>query len=338
MSAFRSKADIPAWRESRYLPRIAHGREPAVGRHAATSMRLTRLAITTAPALFVLLWSTGFIGARYGLPYIEPLTFLAVRMVFAVVIMAGIALVGGARWPVGNEVGHSVVAGSLVHGLGLGGVFTAISQGVPAGISALIMGLQPILTSTVANRFMGEKVTPLQWLGLALGLVGVLLVLHDRNIVLAGSVLGWVANFLALIGLTLGTLYQKRYCGGIDWRTGNLIQYAAVGTLFTLGAFAFETREIQWTGELILAMAWLVLVLSIAAVALLYWLIRRSLATGFASLFYLVPVVTAFVAYILFDERLDSISMLGMVICVGGVALVNCGTSSSSNMAAQSRS
>ena len=301
-------------------------------------MRLTRLAIATAPALFVLLWSTGFIGARYGLPYIEPLTFLAVRMVFAVVIMAGIALAGGARWPRVNEVGHSLVAGSLVHGLGLGGVFTAISQGVPAGISALIMGLQPILTSTVANRFMGEKVTRLQWLGLALGLVGVLLVLHDRNIVLAGSVLGWVANFLALIGLTLGTLYQKRYCGGIDWRTGNLIQYAGVGVLFTLGAFAFETRVIQWSGELFLAMAWLVLVLSIAAVALLYWLIRRSPATGFASLFYLVPVVTAFVAYILFDERLDSISMLGMVICVGGVALVNRGTSSSSNMAAQSRS
>jgi drug/metabolite transporter (DMT)-like permease len=111
-----------------------------------------------------------------------------------------------------------------------------------------------------------------------------------------------------------------------------------VGVLFTLGAFAFETREIQWTGELILAMAWLVLVLSIAAVALLYWLIRRSPATGFASLFYLVPVVTAFVAYILFDERLDSISMLGMVICVGGVAIVNRGTSPSSNMAAQSRS
>jgi drug/metabolite transporter (DMT)-like permease len=308
---------------------------PPLGRHAATSMPLTRLAIATAPALFVLLWSTGFIGARYGLPYIEPLTFLAVRMVFTVLIMAGIALAGGARWPHVNEAGHSLVAGSLVHGLGLGGVFTAISQGVPAGISALIMGLQPILTSTVANRFMGEKVTRLQWLGLALGLVGVLLVLHDRNIVLAGSVLGWVANFLALIGLTLGTLYQKRYCGGIDWRTGNLIQYAGVGVLFTLGAFVFETREIHWTGELILAMAWLVLVLSIAAVALLYWLIRRSPATGFASLFYLVPVVTAFVAYILFDERLDSISMVGMLICVGGVALVNRGTSSSSNMAAQ---
>jgi drug/metabolite transporter (DMT)-like permease len=301
-------------------------------------MRLTRLAIATAPVLFVLLWSTGFIGARYGLPYIEPLTFLAVRMVFVVVIMAGIALAGGARWPYANEVGHSLVAGSLVHGLCLGGVFTAISQGVPAGISALILGLQPIVTSTLSNRFMGEKVTRLQWVGLALGLVGALLVLHDRNIVLAGSVLGWVASFLSLIGITLGTLYQKRYCGGIDWRTGNLIQYAGAGVLFTLGAFAFETREIHWTGELIFAMAWLVLVLSIAAVGLLYWLIRRSPVTRFASLFYLVPVVTAFFAFILFDERLDSISMLGMVICAGGVALVNRGTSSSSNMAAQSRS
>jgi drug/metabolite transporter (DMT)-like permease len=288
-------------------------------------MRLTRLAIATAPALFVLLWSTGFIGARLGLPYIEPLTFLAVRMVFAVLIMAAIALAGGARWPNANEVGHSLVAGSLVHGLGLGGVFTAISQGVPAGISALIVGLQPIVTSTLANRFMGEKVTQLQWIGLALGLVGVLLVLHDRSILLAGSVLGWVANFLSLIGLTLGTLYQKHYCGGIDWRAGILIQYIGVGVLFTLGAFAFETREINWTGELIFAMAWLVLVLSIAAVGLMYWLIRRSAATGFASLFYLVPVVTAFFAYILFGERLDSISILGMVVCAGGVALVNRG-------------
>jgi drug/metabolite transporter (DMT)-like permease len=259
------------------------------------------------------------------------------RMVLAVVIMGGVALAGGARWPHANEIGHSLVTGSLVHGLCLGGVFTAISQGVPAGISALILGLQPIVTSTLANRFIGEQVTRLQWVGLALGLVGVLLVLHDRNIVLAGSVLGWVTSFLSLIGITLGTLYQKRHCGGIDWRTGNLIQYAGAGVLFTLGAFAFETREIHWTGELIFAMAWLVLVLSIAAVGLMYWLIRRSPATEFVSLFYLVPVVTAFFAFILFDERLDSISMVGMVICAGSVALVNRGTSSSSSMAAQSR-
>src|SRR6476620_1158474 len=170
---------------------------------------------------------------------------------------------------------------------------------------------------------MDGKIARLQSVGLALGLVGVLLVLHDRNIVLAGSVLGWVASFLSLIGITLGTLYQKRYCGGIDWRTGNLIQYAGAGVLVTLGAVAFETREMHWTGALIFAMGWLVLVLSIAAVGLLYWRIRRSPATGFASLFYVVPVVTAFFAFILFDERLDSISMLGMVLCAGGVALVN---------------
>jgi drug/metabolite transporter (DMT)-like permease len=213
-----------------------------------------------------------------------------------------------------------------VHGLCLGGVFTAISQGVPAGISALIPGLQPIVTSTLANRFVGEKVTGLQWVGLVLGLVGVLLVLHDRSVMLAGSVLGWVASFLSLIGITLGTLYQKRYCGDIDWRTGNLIQYTGAGVLFTLGAFAVETREIHWSGELIFAMAWLVLVLSIVAVALMYWLIRRSAASGFASLFYLVPVVTALLAYVFFDERLDAISILGMIICAGGVTLVNRGT------------
>jgi drug/metabolite transporter (DMT)-like permease len=204
-------------------------------------------------------------------------------------------------------------------------VFTAISQGVPAGISALIPGLQPIVTSTLANRFMGEKVTRLQWIGLALGLIGVLLVLHDRSIVLAGSVLGWGASIVSLIGITLGTLYQKRYCGGIDWRAGNVIQYIGAGALFALGAFAFETREIHWTGELIFALAWLVLVLvlSIAAVGLMYWLIRRSTATGFASLFFVVPAVTALFAYFLFGERLDSISILGMLICAGGVALVN---------------
>src|SRR5262249_9185835 len=178
--------------------------------------------ITTAPVVFVLLWSTGFIGARYGLPYIEPLTFLAVRMIFVVVLMAAIALIGGARFPNRPEIGHSIAAGAMVHGLGLGGVLPAISQGGPAGISALIMGLQPILTSMIANRFMGETVTRMQWLGVALGLVGVVLVLHDRNIVMAGSPLGWFANFLSLIGITLRALYQKRYCGGIGLGAGTL--------------------------------------------------------------------------------------------------------------------
>lgn len=295
-------------------------------------MSLTRLAIATAPALFVLLWSTGFIGARYGLPYVEPLTFLAVRMGFVVLIMGAIAFIGRARVPNAQEVRHALVAGSLVHGLYLGGVFTAISQGVPAGVSALIPGLQPILTSTIANRFMGESVTRIQWLGLALGLAGVVLVLHDRSIVLAGSTLGWIASFMSLIGITLGTLYQKRFCGSIDWRAGNFVQYLGAGVLFTVGAFAFETREIQWGGELIFALAWLVLVLSIAAIGLMYWLIRRSAATGFASLFYLVPVVTALFAFVLFGERLDTLSIVGMLICAGGVVLANRGAAKASSV------
>ncbi|HEX5213062.1 MAG TPA: DMT family transporter [Pseudolabrys sp.] len=288
-------------------------------------MPLTRFATAIAPVLFVLLWSTGFIGARFGLPYIEPMTFLAVRMVFVVAIMTGIAFAVQAHWPRGTEIGHSLVVGALVHGLYLGGVFTAISQGVPAGISALIPGLQPILTSTIANRFMGERVSRAQWLGLVLGLIGVLLVLHDRSIVLAGSPLGWVASFGSLIGITLGTLYQKRYCGRIDWRAGNTVQYAGALVLFALAAFAFETRVIHWTGELIFAIAWLVLVLSIAAVGLMYWLIRRSAATSFASLFYLVPAVTALFAFLLFGEKLDAISIVGILVCAVGVVLANRG-------------
>jgi len=292
-------------------------------------MRLSKLAIAAAPMLFVLLWSTGFIGARFGLPYIEPMTFLAVRMAFVVLIMAAIALVaqihGLAHWPDTPEIGHSLVAGALVHGLYLGGVFIAISQGVPAGISALIPGLQPILTSTIANRFMGETVTRLQWLGLLLGLIGVPLVLHDRDLVDAGSAVGWIASFGSLFGITLGTLYQKRFCGAIDWRPGNTVQYAGALLLFGLAAFAFETRTIHWSFELVFAMAWLVLVLSIATIGLMYWLIRRSAATGFASLFYLVPVVTALLAFALFGEKLDALSIAGMVVCAAGVVLVNRG-------------
>jgi drug/metabolite transporter (DMT)-like permease len=288
-------------------------------------MPLTRIAIASAPVLFVLLWSTGFVGARYGLPYAEPMTFLALHMSAVVVLMLPIALLSRAPWPSKAEVGHSAVVGLLMHGLYLGGVFTAIAQGVPAGVSALIPGLQPILTSTIANRFMGETVTRVQWLGLALGLVGVLLVLHDRNIVMSGSALGWAASFLSLIGITLGTLYQKRYCGRVDWRTGNVVQYAGAAAVLTVLAFMFETNVVQWTGEFIFALAWLVIVLSIAAIALMYWIIRRSAATSFSSLFYLVPATTALMAYLLFGERLDALSVFGMLLAAAGVVLANRG-------------
>lgn len=290
---------------------------------AMPDLRLSNVAVAAAPILFVLLWSTGFIGTRFGLPYIEPMTFLAVRFTAVVALMAIIAIVSGAPLLSRADIGHSFVSGLLVHGVYLGGVFLAIAQGVPAGISALIPGLQPILTSTIANRFMGEKVTVQQWIGLVLGLGGVALVLHDRQMLAEASVLGWIASVVSLIGITLGSLYQKRFSGGIDWRSGNTIQYLGVAVVFWIIAFAFETRVIHWSVELVAALAWLAVVLSIATIGLMYWLIRRSAATRFASLFYLVPATTALMAYLLFGEKLDALSIVGMVVCAAGVLIVN---------------
>jgi drug/metabolite transporter (DMT)-like permease len=292
-------------------------------------------ALAAAPLIFVFLWSTGFIGTKYGLPYAEPMTFLTLRMLFVVALHALLVIIGGARWPTRRQAGHSVVTGLLVHGLYLGGVFTAMGQGVPAGIAALIPGLQPILTSTIASRWLGEKVGALQWAGLALGLAGVALVLHDHSLVGSGTVLGWAASFASLIGITVGTLYQKHHGAGIDWRSGNLVQYTAAGLVFAAAAFAFETRAVQWTGEFVFALAWLVLVLSIGAVALMYWLIRNSQATRFSSLFYLVPATTALMAYVLFDERLDPLSIGGMIVCALGVFLVSRGAAPAAAAAAK---
>lgn len=283
----------------------------------------TDLAIRAAPLTFVFLWSTGFIGTKFGMPYAEPMTFLSLRMICVIAILAVIVAIVRPPWPVGREAAHSAVAGILVHGLYLGGVFVAIAQGVPAGISALIPGLQPILTSTIANRFLGERVTPLQWGGLVMGLVGVLLVLHDRTIVASGSTLGWIASFVSLLGITLGALYQKRFCGSIDWRTGNLIQFSVCLVLFGIAALIFETRHVIWSGEFIFALFWLAVALSIFAVALMYWLIKRIPATRVASLFYLVPATTAVMAWLLFNERLDALSIGGIVLCAAAVFIVN---------------
>ena len=281
-----------------------------------------QFAARAAPALFVALWSTGFIGTKYVLTGSEPLTYLAVRMVFVVVLMAIIVAIWRPKWPDLRGSAHSAVAGLLVHGFYLGGTAVAIYHSVPAGLSALIPGLQPILTSTLANRWLGERVTPLQWTGLLVGLAGTILVLHSRS--MSGEVgWGWLATGVALVSITLGTLYQKRFCTTIDWRSGNLIQFVAAGLLFTAGAFAFETRTVHWTTEFMLALAWLVVVLSIGSIGLLYWLIRHSAATSVASLFYLVPATTAFMAYVLFNERLDLVSIVGMAICAAAVLLVN---------------
>lgn len=284
--------------------------------------RSDNFAARAAPALFVLLWSTGFIGTKYALTGAEPLTMQTLRMTLVVILLGGFAWLVRPAWPDRTGVMHSIVASILVHGFYLGGTAVAIAHSVPAGLSALIPGLQPVLTSTLANRFLGEKVTPLQWLGLLLGLGGVLLVLHNRNFE-GQSLIGWAASGVSLVSITVGTLYQKRFCSHIDWRAGNLIQFIAVAIFFGLGALLFESRVVHWTPTFMLATAWLAVVLSVGSIGLLYWLIRRSAATQVASLFYLVPGVTAVMAYALFDERLDPLSIAGMAVCAAGVLLVN---------------
>src|SRR3954468_13916727 len=293
-------------------------------RHRGRQMNrdIAKLAACAAPAMFVVLWSTGFIGTKYVLRDAEPLSYLAVRMVLGVALMTVIVLVARPKWPDRIGIAHSVVAGILVHGFYLGGTAIAIAHSIPAGLSALIPGLQPILTSTIANRWLGEKVTPVQWAGLVLGLGGVVLILHGRPMT-GEAGLGWLASVVSLISITLGTLYQRRYCNHIDWRAGNLVQYVSVTIFFAIGAFLFEDRVVHWTREFMLALAWLAVALSIGSIGLLYWLIRHAAATSVASLFYLVPAVTALMAYLLFGEKLDALAIAGMVMCAAAVFVVN---------------
>ncbi len=283
---------------------------------------LEHLAARAAPAIFVVFWSTGFIATKYVLHNAEPLTYLTIRMAVVVGLMALIAAIARPKWPDGIGIAHSVVAGILVHGFYLGGTAVAIAHSIPAGLSALIPGLQPILTSTLANRWLGERVTPLQWMGLLLGLAGVVLILHNRP--MSGEAgWGWLASGVSLVSITLGTIYQRRYCGKLDWRAGHLVQYIAVTIFFAAGAWLFESNVVHWSSEFVLALAWLAVVLSIGSIGLLYWLLRRSAATSVASLFYLVPAVTAVMAYVLFAERLDPVAIAGMVACAAAVFLVN---------------
>jgi drug/metabolite transporter (DMT)-like permease len=281
-----------------------------------------KLAARAAPAIFVVLWSTGFIATKYVLNNAEPLTYLAIRMAVVVGLMAIIVVFARPQWPDRVGMAHSAVAGILVHGFYLGGTAVAIAHSIPAGLSALIPGLQPVLTATLANRWLGERVTPAQWAGLLLGLAGVVLILHDRP--MSGDAgWGWFASGVSLVSITLGTLYQRRYCNKIDWRSGNLVQFVAVTIFFAIGAFLFEDRVVHWTREFVLSVAWLSVMLSIGSIGLLYWLIRRSAATSVASLFYLVPATTALMAYVLFGERLDGLAIAGMIACAAAVFLAN---------------
>lgn len=288
---------------------------------SSTAARPGALLPAASGGLFVVLWSTGFIFAKLGLPYVEPFTFLAVRFGIVALLMLGVTLAVRAPWPATwREAGHIAVLGLLLHGAYLGGVFAAIAAGVPAGVSALIVGLQPLLTAAVVGPFLGERVTGRQWLGLALGFGGVALVLTDKPVGGFGSAYGYLAAVIGLLGITAGTLYQKRFCRRMDRRSGAALQYVAAALILTVLSLG-ETHRIVWHWELVLALSWLVVVLSVGAISLLTWLIRRGAAARVASLFYLVPLVAAALSWLIFGEALGPAAIAGMAITAVGVAL-----------------
>lgn len=273
------------------------------------------------PWLFVLLWSTGFIGAKWGLPHASPLIFLELRYALVITAMTLIAVFTRAPWPATRAAwGHIAVAGLLVHATYLGGVFVAISKGLPAGVTSLVVGLQPLLTALGAGLWLGARVSLRQWAGLGLGLLGVTMVLSGR----LGADFAWSAlapAVLALCGITAGTLYQKRFCPVFDWRTGAVAQFVPSALLTLPLALWMGPLHVDWHPDLLLALAWLVGVLSIGAISLLNWLIRHGSAVHVASLFYLVPPCTAVLAWALFGETLSPWALAGLALAVAGVAL-----------------
>jgi len=274
------------------------------------------------PALFVLLWSTGFVGARYAMPHAEPFTFLSLRYALALAILLPVALWAArthhARLP---ALAHAAFAGSLIHAAYLGGVFFAVRHGLPAGIAALVAGLQPLITAVIAHGLLGERLERRHWIGLAVGLGGVALVVAPK--LGTGAAFGpatLVPAVVAVIAISLGTVWQKRFVGTVDLRIGTAAQYAGALLPTLMAAFFFETRVIDWTPQFVLALVWLTLALSIGAVFLLLILIRRGAVSRVASLMYLVPGVTAVMGFVLFGETLQPVQILGMAFAAGGVA------------------
>lgn len=283
-----------------------------------------------APVLFVLLWSTGFIGSKLGAADAEPFTFLALRFLLVLALLVPVVLLGRRQARGWHERGHAMVAGTLIHGAYLGGVFWAIRHGMPAGVAALIVSLQPIVTAVLAGPLLGERLSARHWLGLALGLVGAVLILApklERAVAAGGSGSGIdaatvTATVLALAGITAGTLYQKKFAGRIDLVVGAVWQYVGALAVVGTGSLLLETRVVNWTPNFIFALGWLVVVLSIGAIFLLMLLIRQNAVASVSGLFYLVPAVTAVIAYFMFGETLDLVQTAGLVLATLAVLLI----------------
>jgi drug/metabolite transporter (DMT)-like permease len=281
--------------------------------------------VNSMPVLFVLIWSSGFIVAKFGLPYAPPLTFLLLRFAGVLIVLLPIVWLIRAPWPLGY-MRHIALSGVLIQAGYLAGVWCGIKLGMPAGLAALMVGLQPVLTAFAAP-LIGETVRRRQWLGLALGLSGVALVVANKITLIS---LGWapiLLSCMALLSITIGTLYQKRHCPGFDLRTGTVIQFGASFVVVLPFAILFEAftpalATVQWTPSFIGAWIWSVLVLSIGGGFLLFALIRKNAATHVTSLMYLTPPTTALMAWLMFGEVFSVTGMLGMALAIAGVALV----------------
>jgi drug/metabolite transporter (DMT)-like permease len=277
--------------------------------------------VRAMPAVFVLIWSTGFIVARFGMPHAPPMKFLAWRYFFSVACFALWASVARAAMPANREqVKHLAVTGILMHGGYLGGVWSAVKLGMGAGLVALLVGLQPVLTAVwVSSR--GGRVEGRQWAGLALGFGGLALVVWQKLGVGEIHGLNLLLSVGALLSITAGTLYQKRFVTPCDVRTASLVQLCAAFVV-TLPLAWLETESVQWSGQLAGAMAWSVLALTLGGSSLLYLLIQRGAATAVTSLLYLVPPCTAVMAWLLFGEPITVFTIAGMALTALGVSLV----------------
>ena len=273
------------------------------------------------PAVFIFIWASGYVVAKFGLPYAEPLTFLCLRYLGVIVFMLVLAVAMRAPWPERSAWLPIAIAGVLMQAMYLGGIWCAVKLGMPAGVAALIANTQPIFTAFL-GPLIGERIRGRQWAGLALGICGVGLVVANKISVIGLSVSSVALAVMALTAMTSGTLYQKKTCPSFDVRTGQVIQFAA-SLLVTLPfALLLETQTIQWTPKFFMAMAWSVFVLSGVGISVLFIMIRHGEATKVTSYMYLVPAVTATMAWLMFDEKLTMIAISGMVIALAGVALV----------------
>lgn len=271
----------------------------------------------------MLLWSTGYISARLGLPYIEPFTFLTLRFGAVALLLAIIACATSAPWPTRiSDILRTAVAGCLIHGVFLGSVFVSVSFELPSSVAALIVGMQPLLTAVGAALFLNERLTRTQWFGQALGILGVALVVERKMSLDINGIAGVLACLVALAAMTIGTLWQKRFCTAMDLRSDSAIQFAAAAALTGLASLVVETHRIAWTTDLFIALGSLIFVSSLGATTLLYILIRRGAASRVSSLFYLVPIVAAILEYLIFREEFGPITVLGMALASTGVMMI----------------